>query len=866
MWLGMLGALVVCAATSVPSREWVCPDINRPPSATCSCDLPHTLRCAGDRSALRVIGRALRGLTGVSLLDCTVQDVVSLVDPVLEVTILSLTPMLVFPLLPQGVSLHGLVVSSGELRRVSERAFSRLVGPLQALGLPNNRLESVPTGALAILSSLDRLDLSHNVLRSLTGRSFRITTNQLAAAVTLNVRQLTRVNLAEDSNTDGATAKWNRLETIHDDDDDDEYLYCLRVLLLVQVIHILASYANVVGKRMVEFIGSVPVSAWRNIGKPFRNNQPWCTRLGLKPPIFSLPARRSNLLPGLTNLTFLDLSDNSLGRLDANTFSPLPVLLTLRLKGNKLGVAGVAALQGLPALQELDLGSNLLGGPLGPKTLPPLLSLRVLQLPHNQLSSIRSDALSGVATLMTLSLHHNQIDVLEDHAFRSLCSLTQLDLAHNRIVAVSGSSLAHLTQLVQLDLSHNFLRALTADLVLPLRSLRELRLDDNDISMVTADALPALSALRRLTLADNPLNCDCSMSPFAEWLTNTSQVPPLDRETPVCATPPSLENGLLGEVSPEDLVCGEESDDLAPPGGPLSPTLPVSTQVMLRSFQYDGAIITLVWHVEVAALPYSCDNLFVYEEIGSHEVLVESSPLHCNSSEVASSQVLPVSFPSEGYLPGRRYRYCVVLLVGGAATSDEMVLGLGCSDVIPLVLTTSQFEARSEPVFRPGLSSISIASLHANVTSAGTMLVGVQIWNQVPSQPKCLLTAAVFAAGALVVQRHFNCSAPHVAIPGLSAGPYRVCVSIGNFPSTGPHSRCITAHQAHAPRGMSGLDVVLPACFAVLTSLLLLGLYLAIRHFSRQPKILQTHQCFLAGPPEEQQHSRYVKLHATTKL
>ncbi|CAG2065572.1 unnamed protein product [Timema podura] len=86
MWLGVLGALVVCAATSVPSREWVCPDINRPPSATCSCDLPHTLRCAGDRSALRVIGRALRGLPGVSLLDCTVQDVVSLVDPVLEIS------------------------------------------------------------------------------------------------------------------------------------------------------------------------------------------------------------------------------------------------------------------------------------------------------------------------------------------------------------------------------------------------------------------------------------------------------------------------------------------------------------------------------------------------------------------------------------------------------------------------------------------------------------------------------------------------------------------------------------------------------------------------------------------------------------
>lgn len=208
------------------------------------------------------------------------------------------------------------------------------------------------------------------------------------------------------------------------------------------------------------------------------------------------------LIPqGLSNLTFLELSENRLSVLEVDAVSSLSKLQTLRLRGNKLSVNAVSALEGMHSLQELDLSDNLLAGPLGATTLPALPGLRVLQLAHNQLSSVRRGALTGFASLVSLTLHHNQIDVLEDNAFSELRTLTQLDLAHNRIVAVSGNSLAHLTRLVQLDLAHNFLRALTADLVVPLRNLQELRLDDNDISMVTSDALNSGTVLRRLTLA-----------------------------------------------------------------------------------------------------------------------------------------------------------------------------------------------------------------------------------------------------------------------------------------------------------------------------------------------------------------------------
>ena len=74
----------------------------------------------------------------------------------------------------EDVALHGLVVSTGELRRVNENAFTKLARPLQALGLPNNLLDAVPVVALAKLVGLERLDLSHNKLKTLEANSFQV--------------------------------------------------------------------------------------------------------------------------------------------------------------------------------------------------------------------------------------------------------------------------------------------------------------------------------------------------------------------------------------------------------------------------------------------------------------------------------------------------------------------------------------------------------------------------------------------------------------------------------------------------------------------------------------------------------------------
>ena len=560
-----------------------------------------------------------------------------------------------------------------------------------------------------------------------------------------------------------------------------------------------------------------------------------------------------NFFQGLKNLSFVELSDNVISKISEDTFSNLPQLRTLRLRGNRITMSTVCDLNPLHTIEELDLSGNSLVGPIKPKTFPKMSSLRDIQLAHNSFSSIKMGAMAGLPNLTTLSLHHNQIDVLEDHAFMNLTNLVHLDLAHNRIVAVSGGSLAHLTLLVDLDLRHNFLRALTADLILPLQKLQNLKLDENDISIVASDALKNSIVLKRLTLADNPLNCDCSLMEFAVWLANSSLLK-RDKESAVCATPPPLENALVVQISIRDLVCGE--DFLESAVAPLE--APIKAKINLLNFSYDGRTVSLRWSVERKAIPYICDAIFVYEEEGQNEVLLESNTLKCNSSNMMNPTVLNVTVPdSSSLITGHKYRYCVVLL-GSDQDSDDMSLVLGCSEIIPLVRNADvpQFTDLT-------LKTPRVLAIQANL-SQGALSIDVTVYPAVP----CGVNVAVLEQGTVLDRAVVNCSKPRHTFVGLQEGPYKVCANVVTPPEPATDSpqkpRCVPVHRREI-KGLSELDAAFVSIFLALT-LMVIALVWGVRKVLLKPKV-QTHQCFM--PPEmdgEQQHNRYVKLQATTKL
>lgn len=85
----------------------------------CGCDIPHALRCSGDIHSLELIASGLRQSPyAISLLDCTLKNVSILSDAKIF----------------ENVSLNGLVISSGEIKRVHRSAFVGLRTPLLALG------------------------------------------------------------------------------------------------------------------------------------------------------------------------------------------------------------------------------------------------------------------------------------------------------------------------------------------------------------------------------------------------------------------------------------------------------------------------------------------------------------------------------------------------------------------------------------------------------------------------------------------------------------------------------------------------------------------------------------------------------------
>lgn len=146
------------------SDDWVCPNITHNRNLECGCDIKYTLRCSGDVHGLELIADGLRKSNyTVSLLDCTLKNVTVLSDAKIF----------------ENVTLHGLFISSGEIKRVHRFAFAGLRSPLQILGLPNNALTSVPSNSLQPLIWLDRLDLSNNKIKTLSSSDFVVSFKSL---------------------------------------------------------------------------------------------------------------------------------------------------------------------------------------------------------------------------------------------------------------------------------------------------------------------------------------------------------------------------------------------------------------------------------------------------------------------------------------------------------------------------------------------------------------------------------------------------------------------------------------------------------------------------------------------------------------
>jgi len=217
----------------------------------------------------------------------------------------------------------------------------------------------------------------------------------------------------------------------------------------------------------------------------------------------SLTVLAPGLLDSLEELEELDLSNNQLTSpwVKRDTFSQLTRLVILDLSFNSLTKIDASVFKGLSSLQILKLEYNnidtLVDGCFGS-----LINLHSLTLSHNKIARFEPVHTIGLNALGQLLLDSNKLRVLHRHVFTNLTNLQDLSLSGNNLTEVPYA-VRVLHSLKTLDLGNNQMLRIDNDSFAGLNEVYGLRLVDNKLENVSREAFATLPALQVLNLANN---------------------------------------------------------------------------------------------------------------------------------------------------------------------------------------------------------------------------------------------------------------------------------------------------------------------------------------------------------------------------
>ncbi|CAN1168371.1 Receptor-like protein 7 [Linum perenne] len=233
----------------------------------------------------------------------------------------------------------------------------------------------------------------------------------------------------------------------------------------------------------------------------------------------TIPAALANL----TNLRYMDLSNaDFFGKIPASIsqltsltslnlscwVQNLTQLTHLRLDGVNLSAQGNewghVLSSSLLNLEELSLSTCSLSGPLDP-SLSKLQSLSLLNLHHNNFSSLIPDSLAELKNLTTLRMANcGLIGTFPKNNQHSVLSF--LSLSNNRFIGIIPTSICNASFLQVVDFSNNNLNdTIPSCLLKDLKKLSVLDLRGNMLTGKIPDTFQTSSALQTLDLSNNQL-------------------------------------------------------------------------------------------------------------------------------------------------------------------------------------------------------------------------------------------------------------------------------------------------------------------------------------------------------------------------
>eukprot|EP00057_Strongylocentrotus_purpuratus_P029437 XP_011683911.1 PREDICTED: toll-like receptor 3 [Strongylocentrotus purpuratus] len=271
----------------------------------------------------------------------------------------------------------------------------------------------------------------------------------------------------------------------------------------------------------------------------------------------SLTTIEESTFRGLHNLTLLDLRSNKLlMMLEATSFFELKniqnidlsncnIILSLQLvvpsvtslflnNMEKLtwvleptkSFKNVRLLEHLEMINSGLLISNLWDPYVNVSLFDGLFNLTALDLSKNPIDSVSWNTLDlppGVlqqlSALQNLSLEDCNLSILHPQAFTGLKSLRVLILKNNQLEHLPVDLFKPLDQVTIIDLVDNLLADLNGAIVLDNRKLKTLLLSNNKLTRLEQNTFkPLYYSLLFIDLSMNPINCNCDLSWFLDWL------------------------------------------------------------------------------------------------------------------------------------------------------------------------------------------------------------------------------------------------------------------------------------------------------------------------------------------------------------
>lgn len=203
------------------------------------------------------------------------------------------------------------------------------------------------------------------------------------------------------------------------------------------------------------------------------------------------------------NLDTLDASKNRIDMLDAWFLDVVSFVKHLDLSDNKIVSVEANTFRQPTTVQSLNLDGNFIAKAL----LNGLKSLRSLRLSGNDIHSISVD-LQINGELLELDISFNRIGVLRVGDFSQLRKLTHLNISNARIDSIELGTFSPLINLKMLDVSNNQLIEIDfAGFLPPRKYLRALYLNGNYLTELSDHVDFLFPRLDELLIADNQFNC-----------------------------------------------------------------------------------------------------------------------------------------------------------------------------------------------------------------------------------------------------------------------------------------------------------------------------------------------------------------------